>query len=74
MKCLRIVILGVLPEYQKKGLDVVMYYEIMRRGLDKGMTWAEASYIVEDNMPMFKPLMNIGGEIYKKYWVMEKSI
>lgn len=74
IKCLRVVILGVLPEYQKKGLDVVMYHEVMRRGLDKGMVWAEASYIVEDNMPMFKPLMNIGGEIYKKYWVMEKGI
>lgn len=74
IKCLRVVILGVLPEYQKKGLDVVMYHEVMRRGLDKGMEWAEASYIVEDNMPMFKPLMNIGGEIYKTYRVMEMPI
>jgi GNAT superfamily N-acetyltransferase len=74
IKCLRVVILGVLPEYQKKGLDVVMYYEVMRRGLDKGMEWAEASYIVEDNLPMFKPLMNIGGEIYKRYKVMEQAI
>lgn len=74
IKCLRVVILGVLPEYQKKGLDVVMYHEVMRRGLDKGMEWAEASYIVEDNMPMFKPLMNIGGEVYKTYKVMEKPI
>lgn len=74
IQCLRIVILGVLPEYQKKGLDVVMYYEIMKRGMAKGMSWAEASYIVEDNMPMFKPLMNIGGEIYKTYHVMEKNI
>jgi hypothetical protein len=46
----------------------------MERGLAKGMSWAEASYIVEDNMPMFKPLMNIGGEIYKTYQVMEKNI
>jgi GNAT superfamily N-acetyltransferase len=74
IKCLRIVILGVLPEYQKKGLDAIMYYEILERGLAKGMDWAEASYIVEDNMPMFKPLMNIGGEIYKTYKVMEKNI
>jgi hypothetical protein len=74
IKCLRIVILGVLPEYQKKGLDAIMYYEIMERGMAKGMTWAEASYIVEDNLPMFKPLMNIGGEIYKTYQVMEKNI
>lgn len=74
IKCLRVVILGVLPEYQKKGLDVIMYYEIMRRGLDKGMEWAEASYIVEDNLPMFKPLMNIGGYVYKTYKVMEIPI
>jgi hypothetical protein len=74
IKCLRIVILGVLPEYQKKGLDAVMYYEILKRGLAKGMTWAEASYIVEDNLPMFKPLMNIGGQVYKTYKVMEKNI
>jgi len=74
IKCLRIVILGVLPEYQKKGLDAIMYHEIMERGMKKGMTWAEASYIVEDNLPMFKPLMNIGGEIYKTYMVMEKNI
>ncbi len=74
IECLRIVILGVLPEYQKKGLDAIMYYEILERGLAKGLVWAEASYIVEDNMPMFKPLMNIGGEIYKTYMVMEKNI
>jgi GNAT superfamily N-acetyltransferase len=74
IKCLRIVILGVLPEYQKKGLDAIMYYEILERGLARGLVWAEASYIVEDNMPMFKPLMNIGGEIYKTYKVMERDI
>ena len=74
IKCLRIVILGVLPEYQKKGLDAIMYYEILERGLKKGLVFAEASYVVEDNMPMFKPLISIGGEIYKTYQVMEKNI
>lgn len=74
IKCLRIVILGVLPEYQKKGIDAIMYYEITKRGLAEGMTWAEASYIVEDNEPMKKPLLNIGGEVYKRYKVMEQDI
>lgn len=71
IKCLRIVILGVIPEYQKKGIDAIMYYEIIKRGLERGMTWAEASYIVEGNDPMKRPLLNIGGEIYKTYQVME---
>jgi len=74
IKCIRIVILGVLPEYQRRGLDAIMYKEITRRGLERGATWAEASYIVEDNEPMKKPLLNIGGEIYKTYKVMETQI
>jgi GNAT superfamily N-acetyltransferase len=74
IKCVRIVILGVLPAYQKKGLDAIMYAEITKRGLARGATWAEASYIVEDNEPMKRPLLNIGGEIYKTYKVMEKPI
>jgi GNAT superfamily N-acetyltransferase len=74
INCIRIVILGVLPEYQRRGLDAIMYKEITRRGLERGATWAEASYIVEDNEPMKKPLLNIGGEIYKTYRVMETTI
>lgn len=74
IKCIRIVILGVVPEYQKRGLDALMYLQIAKRGLARGATWAEASYIVEDNEPMKKPLLNIGGEIYKTYQVMEQSI
>lgn len=74
IKCVRIVILGVLPEYQRKGLDALMYLQITKRGLERGATWAEASYIVEDNEPMKRPLLNIGGEIYKTYQVMETPI
>lgn len=74
IQCIRIVILGVLPEYQKRGLDAIMYKEIIKRGLARGATWAEASYIVEDNEPMKRPLLNIGGEIYKTYKVMEKPL
>lgn len=74
IRCIRIVILGVLPEYQKRGLDAIMYKEITKRGLERGATWAEASYIVEGNEPMKRPLLNIGGEIYKTYKVMEQSL
>jgi GNAT superfamily N-acetyltransferase len=74
IKCVRIVILGVLPEYQRKGLDALMYLQITQRGMERGATWAEASYIVEDNEPMKRPLLNIGGEIYKTYEVMEMPV
>lgn len=74
LKGLRIVILGVVPEFQRSGIDALMYIEIVQRAVKRGIEWAEASYIVEDNEPMKKPLINIGGEVYKKYKVMEMPI
>jgi hypothetical protein len=51
-----------------------MYLQSTQRGMERGATWAEASYIVEDNEPMKRPLLNIGGEIYKTYEVMEMPV
>lgn len=74
IKALRIVILGVDPAHQKKGIDGALYYEIVKRALDLGYDWAEASYILENNYMMMRPLEMIGGEIYKKYRVFQKDI
>lgn len=65
---LRIIVLGVLPEYQKHGVDAVLYQEIGARGLPKGIQYGEASWILEDNEPMKKALTTtMHGTIYKTY-------
>ena len=68
---LRIIILGIVPEYQKRGLDSLFYYEIVNRAAKIGVKLGEASWILEDNEMMNKGAAMMGGEIYKKYRVYE---
>jgi GNAT superfamily N-acetyltransferase len=74
IKWIRIVILGVLPEYQRRGIDAVLYNEIIKRASALGCEWAEASFILESNVMMNRALESIGGEVYKKYRVLEMRI
>ncbi len=72
---LRIIVLGILPEYQRHGLDAVLYYESGERANQLNMPDAEASWILEDNDMMNKGLtMSMNGKIYKRYRVYERTI
>ena len=72
---LRIIVLGVLPEYQKHGVDAVLYQEIGARGLPKGIQYGEASWILEDNEPMKKALTTtMHGKVYKTYRMYQMPI
>lgn len=72
---LRIIVLGVLPEYQKTGVDSVLYWEMGTRGVPKGITQGEASWILEDNEMMKKGLTTtMKGKVYKTYRLYQKSL
>ncbi len=67
----RVITLGIIPEYQKKGLDALFYYEITKRTEAKGILYGEASWILEDNEMMNRGAKMMDGEIYKKYRIYE---
>lgn len=71
---LRVLTLGVVPEYRGRGLDAVLYGETIRVGLAKGYTEAEMSWTLEDNPAINKAMENLGGVRYKTYRVYEKKI
>ncbi|MBK9249393.1 MAG: hypothetical protein IPM69_15080 [Ignavibacteria bacterium] len=72
---LRIIVLGVLPEYRRTGADAVMYYELGKRGVDRGITHGEASWILEDNTMMNRGLTTtMNGKVYKTYRVYQKEL
>lgn len=71
---LRVITLGVKPEYQKKGIDVVFYVETFQKGTGKGYDWGEFSWILEDNYLIIKPLEAMGARIYKVYRMYEMRI
>ncbi|MDD4051508.1 MAG: N-acetyltransferase, partial [candidate division Zixibacteria bacterium] len=63
----RIITLGILPEYQKRGIDTLMYIETFNNGPARGYQWGEMSWILEDNLPMVRASEHLGAPLYKKY-------
>ena len=66
--------MGVLEEYRGKGIDGLLYYETARVAAPYGYEWAEASWILENNDAMNRPIELLGSEIYKRYRVYEKVL
>lgn len=74
IKWVRIIVLGILPKYQKKGLDAVFYHQIAQTCMEKGYKYAEASWILDDNEAMKRGAALLNGEVYKRYAVYERNI
>jgi GNAT superfamily N-acetyltransferase len=70
----RVLALGLLPEYRRTGIDVLLYYELFRKGLAKGYRMGEFSWILEDNLAMRRPLEGIGAKPYKTYRIYEAPV
>jgi GNAT superfamily N-acetyltransferase len=70
----RVVALGVREKFRRLGLGSLFYSESMRVGLEKGYRAGEASWILEDNLDMRRPIEQLGGKINKKYAIYEKLL
>ncbi len=72
---MRIIVLGMLPQYRGTGIDAVVYYESGKRAHELGMDIGEASWILEDNEMMNRGLTTtMLGKIYKKYRIYDRDI
>ncbi|HEX3072316.1 MAG TPA: hypothetical protein VHP30_01765, partial [Ignavibacteriales bacterium] len=71
IKWARVITLGVIPEFQKRGLDSLLYYEVLDRAHKIGIDLGEASWILEDNEMMNRGAQLMNGELYKKYRVFQ---
>ncbi len=70
----RILTMGILPEYQKRGLDAVFYHETFMNGTQRGYTWAESSWILEINEMMNRAAKNLGFARYKTYRIYDLAL
>lgn len=74
IKSIRAVVFGLLKEYRQSGLSYLLFSELEKNALAKGYEWAETSWQLEDNEPVNRFVISVGGEIYKKYRIFEKNI
>jgi GNAT superfamily N-acetyltransferase len=74
IKTVRIVALGILPEYRRMGLDVCFYVRNFETGQRKGIQRGEASWILENNDLMNRALLHINGKVFRKHRLYEKML
>ncbi|MFW5942696.1 MAG: N-acetyltransferase family protein [Chloroflexota bacterium] len=70
----RVMALGVVEQFRARGVDALLYYETARAAERRGYKYAEASWILETNENMNRPIKAMGAEVYKKHRVYEKVI
>jgi GNAT superfamily N-acetyltransferase len=71
---MRVPILGLMPEYRNRGLDLVLMHEIYERGMAKGYKRAELSWVLEDNQAINHAFEVGGAKLYKTYRIYQKEI
>ncbi len=69
----RVITLGVKEAYRGKGIESVMLFEGLREGFKAGITAAEASWILEDNVMMNRLMQVYAGRVYKRYRIYERE-
>ncbi len=70
----RLITLGVLPEYRKMGIDLLLYiksFEVVEKRRGRG---GELSWTLEDNSAINKPISKMNAEQYKTYRIYGKPL
>jgi GNAT superfamily N-acetyltransferase len=70
----RIITLGMKPGYQTSGIGAAIYLTTMHVGKRKGYTAGEASWILEDNILMVRPLESLGATAYKRWRIYDRTV
>jgi GNAT superfamily N-acetyltransferase len=68
---IRIIVLGVLPEYLNSGIGGLLFYETGRRAVEHGYPHGEASWVLEDNVMMNRGAQLMNGVRTKTYRVYQ---
>lgn len=69
----RIWAMGILPEYQKRGVSVLMFRRLNDIAAPRG-SYLEANWVLEDNALMNNALIKLELDLVKKYRIYEKKI
>ncbi len=69
----RVLTLGVKKKFRRLGIDAYMYYETYKKFLEQNIKWCEMSWMLEDNADIIEPMFKIGGTIYKRHRIYERT-
>jgi GNAT superfamily N-acetyltransferase len=70
----RVLLLGVLPAFRRRGLYPLLIAELQRRAVAQGYQRAELSWTLEDNDAVNAGIVAAGGHRHKTYRLYEKPV
>ncbi len=65
---------GILPEYQGRGGNVLLYDEMVKTVIEGGFEHAEATQMADTAEMVRKDIVTLGLEIYKVHRIFHRSI
>ncbi|MBX5481496.1 MAG: GNAT family N-acetyltransferase [Myxococcaceae bacterium] len=71
---LRVLMLGIKPGFQKRGIDAVLYTETLRAARALGYVGGELGWTCEDNHLMNRALESMGARRYRTYRIYERKV
>jgi len=69
----RMFALGVIPEYQGKAVDSLLYRRLYESMYTPDV-WVEINYVLEDNYPMINGVKRLGAVPLRRYRIYQKRI
>ncbi len=68
-------LLGAIhPDYQGKGLDVMMGIKMLKSARELGKTTIDSHLELENNTKVRSEMERVGGKVYKRFRIFEKTI
>jgi GNAT superfamily N-acetyltransferase len=71
---LRLVLLGTVEGYRRRGLDAILYLDTLNKARELGYEGGEISWTLEDNHLVNRAIESMGGKRSKLYRVYEKPL
>ncbi len=71
---LRIITLGVIPEYRRLGIEAIFYARIIQNSRKNGIRYGEGSWVLENNEMMNQGMRNMNAYPYKRYRIFHKRL
>lgn len=68
---MRVLAMGILPEYHGRGIDQLLHFETRQRGVAAGYHTAELSWVLETNTLMKAVSESLGHSRYKTYRIYD---
>jgi GNAT superfamily N-acetyltransferase len=73
VRSVRVILLGIVKEYQSQGIGSLFYIETFKRAVNKGIKNGEMSWILEDNYTMNRAIESFGSQLYKTYRIYQQN-